>query len=241
MASTPPRAKRGLAGLRSLVLRIYIREAACGLAVWAEAAAAQCASGLDVGPLGPLPADHTLPDELRGLGPSARNTPLAATAWWQLRCFLRRHEHARLYVAAAETAVRTSAMQLPLWLVSAFQGAHNDSAALIRVYLTHGRLQEAAAFAVDLLQTSGLAAATLSPVAGSQLAQKQQPPQRQRHAGVWLPHTLLATLQAQLSERVATPSAAMREPHLRPLAARLKTLLAAHTAAADKATRVLLA
>jgi hypothetical protein len=208
------------------------------------AAAAQCASGLDVGPLGPLPADHTLPDDLRGLGPSPRNTPLAATAWWQLRCFLRRHEHARLYVAAAETAVRTSAMQLPLWLVAAFQGAHNDSAALLRVYLTHGRLQEAAAFAVDLLQTSGLVTTTpsSSPVAGSQLTRKQQQQQqRQRHAGVWLPHTLLATLQAQLSERVATPSAAVREPHLRPLAARLRTLLAAHTAAADQATRVLLA
>jgi hypothetical protein len=206
------------------------------------AAAAQCASGLDIGPLGHLPADHTLPDELRGLGPSARNTPLAATAWWQLRCFLRRHEHARLYVAAAETVVRTSAMHLPLWLVAAFQGAHNDSAALLRVYLTHGRLQEAAAFAVDILQTSGLAAATLSPVTDSQLARKQQQQQqRRRHAGVWLPHTLLVTLQAQLSERAAMPSAAVREPHLRPLAARLKTLLAAHTAAADQATRVLLA
>jgi len=75
---------------------------------------------------------------------------------------------------------------------------------------------------------------------GESLRQQQQQ-RRQRHAGVWLPHTLLATLQAQLSERVATPSAAVREPHLRPLAAQLKTLLAAHTTAADQAMRVLLA
>jgi hypothetical protein len=61
------------------------------------------------------------------------------------------------------------------------------------------------------------------------------------HAAVWLPHALLATLQARLSESTAALGGVVREPQLRPLARHLDQLLALHTAAASRATLALLA
>ena len=95
----------------------------------------------------------------------ARREADAAQAWAAARVFLERHDVARRNFRPAEAAARAvlatgTQIRLPQWLVARFVRGRNEGetkgmaardanpAALLRVYLAHNRLEEAARLAV---------------------------------------------------------------------------------------------
>lgn len=101
-----------------------------------------------------------------------------------------------LAVAVVDAILSTERrLRVPAWLVDMFKvkgeqggmtGSAADPAALLRLYLKHGRLQDAASLVVDhvarWLQQQGAA--------------------RTRCGGFWLPYSLMELLQQRLSEAV---------------------------------------
>mmetsp|Transcript_15097 Transcript_15097/g.25558 ORF Transcript_15097/g.25558 Transcript_15097/m.25558 type:complete len:146 (+) Transcript_15097:3-440(+) len=101
--------------------------------------------------------------------------------------------------------------------------ATGDPAALLKVYLKFNLLQEAAEFAVKLLQRNNL--------------QDLNPIQRQKHAVLWLPHGLFDTLAERLSWHQGEGQA---EAHLGPLRRRFDRMLEAHRTMAAAESHLLL-
>jgi hypothetical protein len=133
----------------------------------------------------------------------------AAAGWQQLRSLLARYDSAerrrlagRLRVAAVDAALTESpGAALPAWLVAPFApsssssggmaGAPDDPAALLRVYVRHGRLDAAAELALEHLA----AWQGLNPLA------------RCKPAASWVPMRQLQVLDACLAEAAAAATA----------------------------------
>jgi hypothetical protein len=156
----------------------------------------------------------------------------AAAGWQRLRRLLARYGAAgrrrlggRLRVAAVDAALsEVPGAALPTWLVAPFApgggvgaggmaGGPDDPAALLRVYIRHGRLADAANLA-------------LAHLAAWQAA---NPLARCKPAAVWLPLRQLEALDACLADAAAAPAAGAGE-RLAGLKARLRAAVAEHLA-----------
>jgi len=145
-----------------------------------------------------LQSEYMQPGSYRG--PCYMGSP-SVRLWHQLQAFLERFEggsgvgrHGLLCVAAAEALLQENpALQLPWWLLAmlgtpasvgqpqaqvntaqlagSFAGGSADPAALLRIYLKHDRLEDAAQLLAEHLK----AWVTLSPL------------QRQKVSGFWIP------------------------------------------------------
>ncbi|BDA47676.1 probable nuclear pore complex protein Nup160 at C-terminar half [Coccomyxa sp. Obi] len=132
----------------------------------------------------------------------------AASAWGVLRRFLEGGpgggpSAARLRAAAADAILAAQPrFCLPAWLLHLFQegdpskgmaGSAADPAALLRIYIKRGRLEDAASLALTHLHAWQTQVVDV---------------ERQRHGGVWFPHDLLGDLLARLGSPGAPPGAA---------------------------------
>ena len=125
----------------------------------------------------------------------------AAQAWAATRAFLERHDVARRNFRPAEAAARAvlatgTQIRLPQWLVARFVRGRNEGetkgmaardanpAALLRVYLAHNRLEEAARLAV-----AEVAAARRAPAT-----------ERTRSCASWFPEPLLRHTRERVRE-----------------------------------------
>ncbi|GAQ80729.1 nucleoporin [Klebsormidium nitens] len=122
-------------------------------------------------------------------------TATAATLWRSLQAYLERYDTVEHNFAfrtlVADTVLSNSSWRrkaLPPWLADLCKAG--DPAALLRTLLEHGRLEEAAELALDILEkpkkqrTSSRAGFVASQQLGA----------------VWVPHTLLGQLQQDLAQ-----------------------------------------
>ena len=129
----------------------------------------------------------------------------AAQAWWSLRAFLERHDVAARGFRPAEAAARAvlatgTQIRLPQWLAARFVRGRNPAfgsglargmaardanpAALLRVYLAHNRLEEAARLAIAEVASARRAPAT----------------ERTRSCASWFPEPLLRHTRERVRE-----------------------------------------
>lgn len=176
----------------------------------AAAAAARCMrtqqGGEAAEPMERTAASDEAGDGCGGSGTGGQLTYLgnpAAGGWQRLRSLLARYESAdrqrlagRLRIAAIDAALSEApGATLPAWLLAPFSpagaggmaGAPDDPASLLRVYLRHGRLEDAASLALEHLSAW----------------QATNPLQRCKPAAAWMPLRHLQLLDACLEDAAA--------------------------------------
>ncbi|KAL2608671.1 hypothetical protein R1flu_027244 [Riccia fluitans] len=140
----------------------------------------------------------------------------AKSAWEALKSSLEKYGdvHPKLKTVVAETILSVDKdMELPLWLIDSFKDVKDargmsaasrvaDPAALLRIYLDHGRYVEATYLLLEYLQAS-------TRVRPSDVFKRKQA------CGVWFPYTLVDRLIHSLSELRASGNAASRNEKLR--------------------------